>query len=190
MSTSPSPLQAVWQVADLEGLPDSGNRYEIISGELQVTRAPHWRHQKIADKICAALNAWSTESSLGEAVTAPGIVFSEWDAVIPDVVWASDDHLAETLDEESGHLMGPPELIVEILSRTPKDRQRDQTTKLKLYSVQGVREYWIVDPKLKSIEVYRHSQGQLQKAMTLYPEDTAITPLIPGFAADVATFFE
>lgn len=190
MSTSSFPLQAVWQVTDLAGLPDSGDRYEIIAGELQVTRAPHWRHQKIADKICAALNAWSTESGLGEAATAPGIVFSEWDAVIPDVVWASRDCLEAILDDESGHLKGAPELIVEILSRTPKDRQRDQTTKLKLYSVQGVREYWIVDPKLKSIEVYRHSQGQLQKVMTLYTEDTATTPLLPGFAADVATFFE
>lgn len=189
MPISSSPSQSVWRVADLEGLPDSGNRYEIVAGELQVTRAPHWRHQTIADKICAALNAWSAESGLGEAATAPGIVFSEWDAVIPDVVWASFDRLEDILDDESGHLMGAPELIVEILSRAPKDRQRDQTTKLKLYSVQGVREYWIVDPKQKSIEVYRHSQGQLQKALTLYVGDMATTPLLPGFAADVAVFF-
>lgn len=67
--------QIRWTVADLELLPDTDNRYEIIDGELFMTRAPQWNHQKVANNICTALNNWSETSSLGEATTAPGIVF-------------------------------------------------------------------------------------------------------------------
>ena len=51
-----------WTTADLELLPDNGNRYEIIDGELFVTRAPHWRHQNVSVKIGTALTNWSNES--------------------------------------------------------------------------------------------------------------------------------
>ncbi len=48
-----------WTVADLELLPDNGNRYEIVDGELFVTRAPHWGHQRVCSNICTELNFWS-----------------------------------------------------------------------------------------------------------------------------------
>jgi Uma2 family endonuclease len=64
-----------WTIADLDLLPDNGTRYEIIDGELFITRAPRWSHQRVANNICAALNRWSDETKLGEATTAPGIVF-------------------------------------------------------------------------------------------------------------------
>lgn len=68
--------QIRWTVADLELLPDNGTRYEIIDGELFTPRAPQWSHQRVADKICAALNQWSEATALGEATTAPGIILS------------------------------------------------------------------------------------------------------------------
>ncbi|MGV0107618.1 Uma2 family endonuclease [Nostoc sp. DSM 114160] len=57
-----------WTSADLELLPDNGNRYEIIDGELFVTRAPHWGHQKAIANICGELRTWSLSTGLGEAV--------------------------------------------------------------------------------------------------------------------------
>jgi len=48
-----------WTTADLELFPDDGKRYEIIDGKLFVTRAPHWRHQNVADNVCAELKNWS-----------------------------------------------------------------------------------------------------------------------------------
>lgn len=104
-----------WITADLDYLPDNGTRYEIVDGEVFMSRAPHWRHQCVADRICALLNEWSRQTKRGQAVTAPGILFSETDTVIPDVVWASFERL-ELLLDEAGHLTGAPELIVEILS--------------------------------------------------------------------------
>jgi len=70
--------------------------------------------------------------------------FSESDNVIPDVVWASNERLERLLDE-AGHLTAAPELVVEVLSPGKKNERRDREAKLKLYSVQGVHEYWIVN---------------------------------------------
>ena len=53
--TPANPQQVRWTISDLAGFPDNSNRYEIIDGELFVTRAPHWKHQDIAGEIYAQL---------------------------------------------------------------------------------------------------------------------------------------
>ena len=55
-----------WTITDLELLPDNGNHYEIINGELFVIRAPHWKHQKACNNICTELTLWSRKTGLGE----------------------------------------------------------------------------------------------------------------------------
>jgi Uma2 family endonuclease len=69
--------QVRWTIADLEGFPDNGNRYEIIDGELFVTRAPHLDHQDVAGLLYAELLHWSIQSRLGKPYMAPGIIFGE-----------------------------------------------------------------------------------------------------------------
>ncbi|MBD1805614.1 Uma2 family endonuclease [Microcoleus sp. FACHB-SPT15] len=180
--------QVRWTIADLEGFPENGNRYEIIDGELFVTRAPHLNHQDVAGLLYAELLRWSIQSRLGKPYMAPGIIFSESDAVIPDLIWISHERRSQLLDA-SGHLTGAPELIVEVLSITEKDKKRDRETKLKLYSVQGVSEYWIADREQQAIEVYRRENGVLKKAMTLFKTDRLTSPLLPGFSCEVESLF-
>lgn len=178
-----------WTVEDLEGLPDNGNRYEIIDGELYMTRAPHVDHQDVAGAIYAELRGWSKQSGTGRAAFAPGVIFSSTDAVIPDVIWVSNERASLLLDQ-AGHFTGAPEIVIEVLSLAQKDKERDRKTKLKLYSNQGVLEYWIFDRELSLIEIYRREAGQLIKGMTLYVKDTLISPILPGFSCSVATSFE
>lgn len=80
----------IWTIQDLDAVPDDGGwkRYEIISGELLVTRAPHIRHQSAASKLHVSLENWSEKMGLGNSFEVPGVVFSDVDAVIPDLVWA------------------------------------------------------------------------------------------------------
>lgn len=177
-----------WTTADLDHLPDNATRYEIIDGELIMSRAPHWRHQLVADNICALLNEWSRRTKRGQSVTAPGILFSESDNVIPDVAWASFERLEMLLDE-AGHLTGAPELVAEILSEGSRDQQRDREVKLKLYSIRGVQEYWIVDRYLQEVTVYRREQAVLVPVMTLQAADQLISPLLPGFSCQVSQIF-
>ena len=177
-----------WTTADLELFPDNGNRYEIIDGELFVTRAPNWKHQKASTRISTALDTWSLTTGLGEAVQAPGIIFSEADNVIPDVVWASNERLAVLLDE-AGHLTSAPELIVEVLSPGAENEKRDREIKLKLYSLRPVQEYWIIDWHKRQVEVYRRAQAILELVATLLPGDELSSPLLPGFVYPVSQLF-
>lgn len=183
-----SPDQLRWNVADLELFPQDGKRYEIVDGELFVTRAPHWKHQEVTGNVYAKLQAWSRQTGLGRAAIAPGIIFTPTDSVIPDVVWASNQRLKDSLDE-SGHLTDAPELVVEVLSKSNKDRQRDFELKLKLYSTQGVQEYWILERSKLEIKVYGRENAVLKLAMTLFKQDTLTSVLLPGFSCVVEELF-
>ncbi len=177
-----------WTTSDLELLPESSNRYEIIDGELFVTRAPHWKHQKTSSRVSNALDTWSLSTGLGEAVQAPGVIFSDADNVIPDVVWISNERLANGLDE-AGHLTLAPELIVEVLSAGTQNERRDREAKLKLYAERGVQEYWILDWRSPQVEVYRRQQALLKLVCTLFPNDTLTSPLLPEFSCAVERLF-
>ena len=181
-------VQIPWTSADLELLPDSLNRYEIIDGELYMTRPPHWRHQKTIGKITILLGNWSAQTQLGMVIISPGLVFRDTDDVIPDLVWISPERLNNCIDE-AGHLTDAPELVVEVLSNTPADVRRDKESKLKLYSNQGVREYWIVDWRLEKIEIYRRDRGKLQLIETLMDDDEITSNLLPGFSRHINSFF-
>jgi Uma2 family endonuclease len=173
---------------DLELLPDSNNKYEIIDGELYMTRAPHWKHQRIIGKIFTVLNSWSERTGLGVTIINPGIIFGENDNVIPDLVWISKERLAISVDN-SGHLTNSPELIVEVLSESKKDIERDKDTKLKLYSNRGVQEYWIADWRLQEIEIYRRDEGKLVLIETRLIGDQITSSLLPEFSCILRDIF-
>ncbi|HEY9907055.1 MAG TPA: Uma2 family endonuclease [Thermosynechococcaceae cyanobacterium] len=177
-----------WTTSDLELLPDSSNRYETIDGDLFVTRAPHWGHQKAILNTAAELRDWSLRTGLGETVPTPGVIFSDADNVIPDVVWISKARLAVSLDE-AGHLTSAPELIVEVLSPGTANEQRDRQAKLKLYAFRGVQGYWILDWQLQQLEIYRRHQAVLKLAATLFAIDELSSPLLPGFGCSVSRLF-
>jgi Uma2 family endonuclease len=186
-----------WTTTDLDLLPENeGTRYEIIDGELFMTRAPHWKHQRTCGRIFRELDDWSEFSGLGEASITAGVLFSESDNVIPDVVWASNERLAVLLDE-AGHLTGAPELVVEVLSAGVENERRDhevgalrhREAKLKLYASRGVQEYWIADWRLQQVEVYRRENATLRLMVTLLAIDELSSPVLPGFGCSVGRFF-
>jgi len=83
--------------------------------------------------------------------------------------------------DEAGHLTAAPELVVEVLSPGKKNERRDREAKLKLYSVQGVHEYWIVNLKEQMVEVYRREKAVLKLVATLYHQDELTSSILPGF---------
>ena len=178
-----------WTVSDLETLPqDEWTTYEIIDGELFVTRSPHRRHQQAIGKIYAALEAWAESSGLGEAIITPGVVLSDADNVIPDLVWVSHARL-EQIEDESGHLTEIPELLVEVLSSGVRNIRRDREAKLRLYSNRGAKEYWIADRFSQQVEVYRRADDQLVWVATLKEPEMLRSPNLPGFSCRVGRFF-
>jgi Uma2 family endonuclease len=174
--------------ADLELLQHDDKRYEIIDGELYVSTQPSWQHQAVGSRIGGALQSWSDQQGTGQANIAPGLVFSDDNDVVPDLVWISNERFAGALDK-AGHLHTAPELVVEILSPGKKNEDRDRHAKLDLYSRRGVDEYWIADPHHSTIEVYRRREATLKLIVTLKVGDTLQTPLLPGFSAPLDQLF-
>lgn len=87
------------------------------------------------------------------------------------------------------HVRGAPDLVVEILS--PGTRKTDETIKRKLYERFDVTEYWVVDPELDAITIYRRLDGGFVRVAELGADagDTLTTPLLPGFAVSLAGLF-
>ena len=111
---------------DLERLPDiPGIRYEIIDGELYVSKAPAWEHQHTLGKTYQSLQTWNAQVCLGIALITPGLVAIGDDDVIPDVVWISLDRLAAIVDH-AGHFTAAPELVIEVLSPGRENERRDR----------------------------------------------------------------
>ncbi len=178
-----------WTSADLEMFPDDGKRYEIIEGELYVSKPTHWQHQRTCVRLVTALQTWSLQTELGHANLAPGIIFADDDDVAPDVVWISYERRATALGDD-GKLHAAPEIAVEVLSFGSTNIRRDREAKLKLYSRRGVDEYWIVDWLSRRVEVYRRKRRQLRLIETLTQKDTLQSPLLPGFSCAVRDLFD
>jgi Uma2 family endonuclease len=179
-----------WTSADLESLPEDGSRYEIIDGELYVSKQPHFYHQLVCSRLVATLSKWSEETGLGCAIFSPGLMFAEDDDVVPDVAWLSNARLLEALGQD-GKLHLAPDLVIEVLSPGAANLKRDREAKLELYSRTGVREYWIVDWMSQAVEVYRR-QGTsgLSLVRKLRKEDAIESILLPGLRVKLGQLFE
>ncbi len=174
--------------ADLLLMPDDGNRYEIIEGDLYVSKLPSAEHQFVCTQLAHYFQAWNEQSGAGVALISPGLVFSDDDDVGPDVVWVSHGRLAGSLDH-AGHFTRAPELVVEVLSPGKRNEYRDRVAKLRLYSRRGVSEYWIVDWMRRLVEVYRREGDSPLHAATVYDGDVLGSPALPGFSGEVAKLF-
>lgn len=136
----------------VQQLPDDGNRYEAIAGELYVTPAPSVRHQTISKRLLLALIHVLEEPGHGDVWHAPiGVHFpGTGEGVQPDILFVSKARRGIVAPAE---LKGAPDLVVEILS--PTTARRDTGLKRLLYERQGVAQYWIVDPEARAVDVWR-----------------------------------
>ncbi|HYU32590.1 MAG TPA: Uma2 family endonuclease [Thermoanaerobaculia bacterium] len=166
--------------------PDDGLRHEILDGEHCVTNAPSRWHQKaVTNLIYFFMDLLRREPTLGEVYTAPfEVLFSVHDVALPDLVFVSQERIGILTDK---NIQGAPDLIVEVLS--PTTRRSDETVKPEIYERFGVREYWLVDPKLQTVQVFRESEGSFVLFSELSGEDALTTPLLPGLAIPVSQIF-
>jgi Uma2 family endonuclease len=163
----------------------SEKRYELLEGELYVVPAPSVYHQVISGKLYVALFLFIKEHDLGELLSAPcDVVLSEEDVVQPDILFVSKNRVGII---GKANIQGPPDLIIEILS--PETKSRDVEFKRKLYVKAGVREYWILDPSSKTIEVLAWSRTGYRRFAT-YPHTAQLTSrLFPGLTLSLTEVF-
>jgi Uma2 family endonuclease len=168
--------------------PDDGKRHELIDGEHYVTPSPNTRHQTIVGTLYFVIRTHLETHPIGRIFVAPfDVVFSEFDVVEPDLLYVSNARLAEVLTP--ANVRGAPDVVIEIGS--PGTRQRDETIKRHLYERFGVSEYWVVDPELDLIRVYRREGEGFGRATELSREacDLLTTPLLPGLDPPLTSIF-
>lgn len=181
-------IEPILTVDDLDVMPDDGNRYEVIEGELFMSCAPNLVHQIVSTNLSGDIRAYLKQNPIGKVIATPGVILSKYNGVIPDLVFVSNERFEEIAS--GGRLMGAPELVVEILSPGTENMDRDRVAKRHLYAKYGIKEYWIIDPEMKTIELYRLQKRGLRLVKTLSGEDEITSPLMPGFACKANAVFE
>lgn len=141
-----------WTYAEFARLPSEGStRYEIIADELYVTPSPSPRHQRVVTDLVSLLNEFVRSHDLGHLFVSPlDVLFAEGDYVEPDLLFVRRDRAGILTDRG---VEGAPDLVVEVLS--PSSRDYDRDLKRKRYLENGVAEVWIADADERWIEVWR-----------------------------------
>ena len=181
-------IEPLLTVSDLDATPNDNNHYELIEGELFVSCAPSIPHQIIITNLILAFGDHLEAHPLGVVIPGPGVIFSEHDAVIPDLVFITHERRAEIAAGDK--VLGAPDLLIEVMSPGIENRQRDEVVKRQLYGKYGVKEYWIVDPENRALEVFRFDRHSLKKTAALTGEDELTMPLLAGFSLIVSHIFK
>ena len=180
------PAQGEWTYEDYLRLPDDGNRYEIIEGVLYVTNAPGYDHQFAVMKLAFQFEQFVSENKLGIVLTAPFEVhLSETTRPVqPDILFIKADNRPEA---GAKFFAGVPDLIVEVIS--PNSIRTDRYVKFTAYEQAGVAEYWLVDPKTRSVEIHALSGGEYALVGQFTPNETIESKLLAGLTIQTETLF-
>lgn len=168
--------------------PNDGKRYELIEGDRFVTPAPRTKHQRISSNLHGLLFDTIRKTQNGMLFSAPtDVVLSDIDIVQPDLLFVSR---ARTSIVTEKHIQGAPDLVVEILSEST--RRTDEIVKRKLYELHGVHEYWIIDPEVETIKMYRTTEQGFQQPIELTVEahDRLTSPLFPEWELPLQDVFQ
>jgi Uma2 family endonuclease len=176
------PRQGEWTYADYKRLPDDGWRYEIIEGELHMTPAPSTKHQSVVVNLAFLFSQFVRTHQSGKVYVAPTdvILLGLATPVQPDLLYVAANRLDIVKD---AFVEGPPDLIVEVLS--PSNWLVDRRVKLGAYARAGVGEYWIVDPEMRTVELFRLAGQQYNQVGRYGPGERVASGVLTGFEIGV-----
>jgi Uma2 family endonuclease len=180
-------VEPLISVYDLEATPDDGNIYELFEGELSVAKAPTLKHQELIIRLGTILTNYLDLNPIGKVWSTPGVIFDEYNSAIPDLVFIAADRIPQIA---SGiHIVGAPDLAIEIMSPGSENVRRDQIVKRQTYGRFGVKEYWIVEPIVEVIEISRLQNNVLASVGAFRNADEISSPLLPDLSFTVKDVF-
>ena len=174
-----------WTYAEYLQLPDE-ERYEIIQGELTMAPAPDSNHQITSREIEFPLYRFVREHDLGEILDAPIDVILRKDIVLqPDILFVAKER--REIIQKRG-VFGAPDIVIEIVS--PGSVQADRHRKKSIYQEHGVREYWIIDPRNKSIEIFGLTEHGYELHSMAEESGVVKSIVLAGFTLDIEPIFQ
>jgi Uma2 family endonuclease len=184
------PAQGAWTYEDYVRLPDDGKRYEVIRGVLYVSPAPIPLHQYVHSRLFFILSRFVGEHRLGMALGAPMDIRLPrrlGDPVQPDLFFLRTGNQPRW--EVDPSFDGIPDLVVEILS--PSTTRLDRKIKHSVYQEAGIPEYWIVDPRARTIEILGLSEDGARYVELCRGDEGEVvrSKVLPGLEVRVSEIF-
>lgn len=162
-----------------------GAPYQLIDGELVMTPSPNFEHQDILLNLAVQLRSFVVQQKFGTVVIAPmDVQLTDTEVYQPDIIYVSDKRKGIIQER----IKGTPDLIIEVLS--PSNAYYDLVHKKNVYEATGVREYWIVDPQEKSIEVYENVDRQFRLHGKAKQTGMVGSKLLEGFSVNLDELFD
>ena len=166
--------------ADYEKLPE-GAPYQLIGGDLVKEPSPVPYHQMVSMRIEFELVKFVEERDLGVVLDAPmDVYFSDTEVYQPDIMFISKGRM-NIIGEKN--IEAAPDLVMEILS--PSSAYYDLRHKMHVYETSGVREYWVVDPIEKGVEIYQNINGEFKLLNKALSSGLIRSALLEGFTVEL-----
>lgn len=167
-------------------LPEAGDRYELVNGELKPKMSPKFKHSQLQLRLLMLLNQWCEQEQTGRVLPEWAIVLkrrgADW-VPVPDLTYVSYQRLpAEWEEDEPCPVL--PEVVIEIIS--PGQRFGELTQKAEDYLKAGIEGVWVVDSQAQSVTVFR--QNALFE--TLGMDQVLSDELLPGLEVKIAEVFQ
>lgn len=176
------PYQGRWSVEEYLAL-DTGRLVEFSNGYLEFPPMPTMAHQDIVAFLYTLLKTFILNYELGKVYFAPVPVrLGRQEYREPDVFYISTARVLEA----TGNYPNGADLVMEVVSGSPADRDRDLVRKRRDYALAGIPEYWIVDPQDEVIFVLTLEGNEYTEHGRFGPGDTVTSALLPGFSVPVA----
>lgn len=166
----------------------SEQRYELIDGVLYNLVSPSYAHQEIVSELLVRFRHWFRGKPCTPLTSPFDVTLKKAEdnicVVQPDILVICD---RENIDA-SGKYHGVPALVVEVLS--PSTSRKDLSAKLELYIACGVKEYWVVDSKNRTVAVYAIGDGDIADYTVFSKDDEARSSVFEGLSVPLAELFE
>ena len=176
--------QKTYTSRDYQNLPE-GAPYQLIGGKLVMNPSPDIQHQRLSGILEYQLRSFVAEHGLGDVFDAPtDVQFSEHDVYQPDMFFISRSRM-EIIGTK--RIQGAPDLIIEILS--PSTAYFDLREKYETFELCGVREYWLVDPERKEIEIYINHNTAFSLSQKMRTTGNVSSTVLEGFAVSLDEIF-
>ena len=181
----PGPEQGHWTYDSYAALPDDGKRYEILDGVLYMAPAPNDVHQEIVALIIFYLIPYVKLAGRGRVLAAPiDVVLESGSVVQPDVLVLLEEGATR---QKPAQTIRPPDLAIEVVS--PGTARHDRLRKYNAYARAGVKEYWIVEPTRRTVEVFVLEDEEYHALGVFSGEQTLPSVIVPDFSVPVEQFF-
>ncbi len=166
-------------------LPEDNRRCELLSGWVVREPSPGQLHQAVVVNLCWLFRDHTRRTGKGQVYTGPfDTVLSAKDVVQPDLIYITANR---TDIITSKNVEGAPDLAIEVIS--PYSARKDRILRLNLYARAGIREYWLVNPQEKTVEVFTLSGNGYEKLGCFTPGTPIRSRILPDFSPDATDVF-